>query len=168
MVMTSSIGFVLLVLKKSKWLWTLRVQDSQIWQLQPPTETDLQTSLVADITSPERCGTQTAFPLVLGKAASGEISWHCMHYTGRSVRTYYNSDGALARGMGSLIRCLRRRTGSITRQPKRRRGIQMVDIGQHIPTANPGMKQGARLDPATSSNITASQARRSNRRSSML
>ena len=42
MVMTSSIGFVFLGLKKSKWLWTLRVQDSQIGQLQPPMETDLQ------------------------------------------------------------------------------------------------------------------------------
>jgi len=40
------------------------------------------------------------FRLVLNKAASDEIMWHCKHYTGRGVMKYYASGAELAKDMG--------------------------------------------------------------------
>lgn len=40
------------------------------------------------------------FRLVLNKAASDEIIWHCKHYTGRGVMKAYNSGEELAKDMG--------------------------------------------------------------------
>jgi len=40
------------------------------------------------------------FRLVLNKAASEEIHWHCKHYTGRGVMKFYESGVALAADMG--------------------------------------------------------------------
>merc|ERR1712079_663404 len=40
------------------------------------------------------------FRLVLNKAASDEIHWHCKHYTGRGVMKFYESGVALASEMG--------------------------------------------------------------------
>jgi len=40
------------------------------------------------------------FRLVLNKAASDEIHWHCKHYTGRGVMKFYESGVALAADMG--------------------------------------------------------------------
>ena len=36
------------------------------------------------------------FRLVLNKAASDEIIWHCKHYTGRGVMKFYESGRAFA------------------------------------------------------------------------
>jgi len=40
------------------------------------------------------------FRLVLNKAASDEISWHCKHYTGRGVMKFYENGKQLAEDMG--------------------------------------------------------------------
>merc|ERR1712050_703395 len=40
------------------------------------------------------------FRLVLNKAASDEIAWHCKHYTGRGVMKFYESGAKLAEDMG--------------------------------------------------------------------
>merc|ERR1711884_691250 len=40
------------------------------------------------------------FRLVLNKAASDEIHWHCKHYTGRGVMKFYETGAALAKEMG--------------------------------------------------------------------
>merc|ERR1712151_1218803 len=40
------------------------------------------------------------FRLVLNKAASDEIHWHCKHYTGRGVMKFYASGEELAKDMG--------------------------------------------------------------------
>merc|ERR1719486_1672205 len=40
------------------------------------------------------------FRLVLNKAASDEIIWHCKHYTGRGVMKYYKTGADLAKDMG--------------------------------------------------------------------
>merc|ERR1719169_155162 len=40
------------------------------------------------------------FRLVLNKAASDEMIWHCKHYTGRGVMKFYESGKALADDMG--------------------------------------------------------------------
>merc|ERR1712160_175816 len=40
------------------------------------------------------------FRLVLNKAASDEIIWHCKHYTGRGVMKFYENGEALAEDMG--------------------------------------------------------------------
>jgi len=40
------------------------------------------------------------FRLVLNRAASEEIIWHCKHYTGRGVMKYYESGAAWAKDMG--------------------------------------------------------------------
>jgi len=46
------------------------------------------------------------FRLVLNKAASDEIIWHCKHYTGRGVMKYYESGEALAKDMGVALATL--------------------------------------------------------------
>merc|ERR1711966_471274 len=40
------------------------------------------------------------FRLVLNKAASDEIIWHCKHYTGRGVMKFYPSGAEFAKGIG--------------------------------------------------------------------
>ena len=39
----------------------------------------------------------------LNKAASDEIAWHCMHYTGRGVMKFYESGAAFAQDMGASV-----------------------------------------------------------------
>merc|ERR1719262_522430 len=46
------------------------------------------------------------FRLVLNKAASTEIMWHCKHYTGRGVMKYYASGTDLAKDMGIDVQVL--------------------------------------------------------------
>jgi len=46
------------------------------------------------------------FRLVLNKAASEEIHWHCKHYTGRGVMKFYESGNALASDMGISVSVL--------------------------------------------------------------
>merc|ERR1712187_643991 len=46
------------------------------------------------------------FRLVLNKAASDEIAWHCKHYTGRGVMKFYESGKALAADMGVSVETL--------------------------------------------------------------
>merc|ERR1711953_301749 len=46
------------------------------------------------------------FRLVLNKAASAEIHWHCKHYTGRGVMKFYESGTALATEMGIEVSVL--------------------------------------------------------------
>merc|ERR1711920_955928 len=46
------------------------------------------------------------FRLVLNKAASDEIIWHCKHYTGRGVMKYYESGEAFAKDMGVPVSVL--------------------------------------------------------------
>jgi len=46
------------------------------------------------------------FRLVLNKAASDEIHWHCKHYTGRGVMKFYESGNALASDMGISVSVL--------------------------------------------------------------
>jgi len=46
------------------------------------------------------------FRLVLNKAASDEIAWHCKHYTGRGVMKFYENGEALAKDMGISVSTL--------------------------------------------------------------
>jgi succinate dehydrogenase/fumarate reductase flavoprotein subunit len=46
------------------------------------------------------------FRLVLNKAASDEIIWHCKHYTGRGVMKFYASGEELAKDMGVPVSVL--------------------------------------------------------------
>merc|ERR1712050_526171 len=46
------------------------------------------------------------FRLVLNKAASTEIHWHCKHYTGRGVMKYYENGKQLAEDMGVPVQTL--------------------------------------------------------------
>merc|ERR1719343_1305766 len=46
------------------------------------------------------------FRLVLNKAASDEIIWHCKHYTGRGVMRFYESGKTLAEDMGVPLQTL--------------------------------------------------------------
>merc|ERR1711959_55100 len=46
------------------------------------------------------------FRLVLNKAASDEIIWHCKHYTGRGVMKYYKSGTDLAKDMNIPVQTL--------------------------------------------------------------
>jgi len=46
------------------------------------------------------------FRLVLNKAASDEIIWHCKHYTGRGVMKFYPSGEDLAKDMGVPVSVL--------------------------------------------------------------
>merc|ERR1712037_430041 len=46
------------------------------------------------------------FRLVLNKAASDEIMWHCKHYTGRGVMKYYETGAKLAEDMGVPLQTL--------------------------------------------------------------
>jgi flavocytochrome c len=46
------------------------------------------------------------FRLVLNKAASEEIMWHCKHYTGRGVMKFYETGAKLAEDMGVPLQTL--------------------------------------------------------------
>merc|ERR1719252_326606 len=46
------------------------------------------------------------FRLVLNKAASDEIIWHCKHYTGRGVMKFYESGAKWAEDMGVPVSML--------------------------------------------------------------
>merc|ERR1712118_370802 len=46
------------------------------------------------------------FRLVLNKAASDEIIWHCKHYTGRGVMKYYPSGAEFAKDIGIPLQTL--------------------------------------------------------------
>jgi flavocytochrome c len=47
------------------------------------------------------------FRLMLNKAASTEIIWHCKHYTGRGVMKYYANGKELAKDMGIDVQVLK-------------------------------------------------------------
>merc|ERR1711935_341166 len=53
-----------------------------------------------DYVTGEMWKSKPPFRLVLNKAASDEIHWHCKHYTGRGVMKFYESGVALAADMG--------------------------------------------------------------------
>merc|ERR1719220_584141 len=53
-----------------------------------------------DYVTGEMWKSKPPFRLVLNKAASAEISWHCKHYTGRGVMKFYETGEALAKDMG--------------------------------------------------------------------
>merc|ERR1712079_646151 len=53
-----------------------------------------------DYVTGEMWKSRPPFRLVLNKAASDEIHWHCKHYTGRGVMKFYESGVALASEMG--------------------------------------------------------------------
>jgi len=52
-----------------------------------------------DYVTGEMWKNKAPFRLVLNKAASDEIHWHCKHYTGRGVMKYYASGEELAKDM---------------------------------------------------------------------
>merc|ERR1712012_272404 len=52
-----------------------------------------------DYVTGEMWKSRPPFRLVLNKAASDEIIWHCKHYTGRGVMKFYASGEALAKDM---------------------------------------------------------------------
>merc|ERR1740138_1707217 len=53
-----------------------------------------------DYVTGEMWKNKAPFRLVLNKAASDEIHWHCKHYTGRGVMKFYESGEAFAKDMG--------------------------------------------------------------------
>merc|ERR1712078_278455 len=59
-----------------------------------------------DYVTGEMWKNKAPFRLVLNKAASDEIIWHCKHYTGRGVMKYYETGEALAKDMGIPVSVL--------------------------------------------------------------
>jgi len=59
-----------------------------------------------DYVTGEMWKSKPPFRLVLNKAASDEIIWHCKHYTGRGVMKYYPTGADLAADMGVPISAL--------------------------------------------------------------
>merc|ERR1711990_297106 len=59
-----------------------------------------------DYVTGEMWKNKAPFRLVLNKAASDEIHWHCKHYTGRGVMKYYASGEDLAKDMGIPVQTL--------------------------------------------------------------
>merc|ERR1719331_249003 len=59
-----------------------------------------------DYVTGEMWKSKPPFRLVLNKAASDEIIWHCKHYTGRGVMKYYASGADLAKDMGVPVSVL--------------------------------------------------------------
>merc|ERR1719160_1585660 len=59
-----------------------------------------------DYVTGEMWKNKAPFRLVLNKAASDEIIWHCKHYTGRGVMKFYESGEALAKDMGISLSTL--------------------------------------------------------------
>jgi len=59
-----------------------------------------------DYVTGEMWKSKPPFRLVLNKAASDEIHWHCKHYTGRGVMKFYASGKELAKDMGVSLSVL--------------------------------------------------------------
>merc|ERR1719221_2596794 len=59
-----------------------------------------------DYVTGEMWKNRAPFRLVLNKAASEEIHWHCKHYTGRGVMKFYETGAALAKDMGVSLETL--------------------------------------------------------------
>jgi len=59
-----------------------------------------------DYVTGEMWKSKPPFRLVLNKAASDEIHWHCKHYTGRGVMKFYETGVALANDMGISLSVL--------------------------------------------------------------
>merc|ERR1719428_2547713 len=59
-----------------------------------------------DYVTGEMWKNKAPFRLVLNKAASDEIIWHCKHYTGRGVMKYYENGQKLADDMGVTLQTL--------------------------------------------------------------
>merc|ERR1719479_811396 len=59
-----------------------------------------------DYVTGEMWKNKAPFRLVLNKAASDEIIWHCKHYTGRGVMKFYENGAALAKDMGVPLQTL--------------------------------------------------------------
>merc|ERR1719498_2143228 len=59
-----------------------------------------------DYVTGEMWKNKAPFRLVLNKAASEEIIWHCKHYTGRGVMKYYENGQKLADDMGVSLQTL--------------------------------------------------------------
>merc|ERR1712187_537101 len=74
------------------------------------------------------------FRLVLNKAASDEIIWHCKHYTGRGVMKFYESGEAFAKDIGVPV--------SVLEETLKK--IPTVVPGQHIHQGSRGMKRAER------------------------
>merc|ERR1712094_38128 len=70
------------------------------------------------------------FRLVLNKAASDEIIWHCKHYTGRGVMKYYVAEPSLQRISVCHFQPLKQLIRLTMMQLRRRRRILMVALGQ--------------------------------------
>merc|ERR1719262_290794 len=59
-----------------------------------------------DYVTGEMWKNKAPFRLVLNKAASTEIEWHCKHYTGRGVMKFYENGKKLADDMGIDVKVL--------------------------------------------------------------
>merc|ERR1712113_557910 len=59
-----------------------------------------------DYVTGEMWKNKAPFRLVLNKAASDEIIWHCKHYTGRGVMKFYESGEAFAKDIGVPVQTL--------------------------------------------------------------
>merc|ERR1712118_408706 len=59
-----------------------------------------------DYVTGEMWKNKAPFRLVLNKAASDEIIWHCKHYTGRGVMKYYPSGAEFAKDIGIPLQTL--------------------------------------------------------------
>merc|ERR1719510_558764 len=59
-----------------------------------------------DYVTGEMWKNKAPFRLVLNKAASDEIIWHCKHYTGRGVMKFFGSGADLAKEMGVSLQTL--------------------------------------------------------------
>jgi len=63
-----------------------------------------------DYVTGEMWKNKAPFRLVLNKAASDEIIWHCKHYTGRGVMKHFKSGADLAKEMGCPVERLAEET----------------------------------------------------------
>merc|ERR1719324_2177061 len=59
-----------------------------------------------DYVTGEMWKSKPPFRLVLNRAATDEILWHCKHYTGRGVMKYYKTGADLAKDMGVDLKIL--------------------------------------------------------------
>ncbi|CAJ1386937.1 unnamed protein product [Effrenium voratum] len=59
-----------------------------------------------DYVTGEMWKSKAPYRLILNKAASDEIIWHCKHYTGRGVMKFYKSGEELAKDMGVSVSTL--------------------------------------------------------------
>merc|ERR1719262_1759975 len=59
-----------------------------------------------DYVTGEMWKNKAPFRLILNKAASDEIIWHCKHYTGRGVMKFYENGAAFAKDLGVPVSVL--------------------------------------------------------------